>query len=283
MPPKRSHEITARSVTRHALLARVEGEDRLWRGMKLSYAFMVIDQGWSEVLHRGAIHQHGPGLVSLKQAGEIYAELRRDGPTSYDIVMIDVAEVHAARDAIAPRREVAIGVPPLAVSDPRVVPLLALRAKLRDNLRDSGCAFADESAVAEAALALASIGTAAPVVGQERPAVRRARDYLLERIAEPIVLDDLADHVHMDKYHLIRAFRAEVGVAPYQFLTYARIHRAQRLLREGLAPSQVAAAVGYYDQSQLHRHFVRISGVTPGRFAREHHGRSSSERTKAAG
>jgi AraC-like DNA-binding protein len=30
----------------------------------------------------------------------------------------------------------------------------------------------------------------------------------------------------------------------------------------------VAHAVGFYDQSQMNRHFIRYYGITPGRYAR---------------
>ena len=39
------------------------------------------------------------------------------------------------------------------------------------------------------------------------------------------------------------------------------------LLRRGVAPSDVASRVGFCDQSQMHRHFVRIVGCTPGTYA----------------
>jgi len=55
---------------------------------------------------------------------------------------------------------------------------------------------------------------------------------------------------------------------PYRYLTHVRIAHARRLLAQGHAPADVALAVGLYDQSQLHRHFVRIVGVPPGRYAR---------------
>lgn len=35
----------------------------------------------------------------------------------------------------------------------------------------------------------------------------------------------------------------------------------------GLSQAEVAVSVGFYDQSQLHRHFKRILGLTPGAFA----------------
>lgn len=68
------------------------------------------------------------------------------------------------------------------------------------------------------------------------------------------------------KYHLCRAFRAQVGMPPYQYLTYLRVAGAAQLLRRGHRASEIAPHVGFYDQAQLTRHFRRITGVTPGRF-----------------
>ena len=42
---------------------------------------------------------------------------------------------------------------------------------------------------------------------------------------------------------------------------------AQALLARGLPQAEVAASVGLYDQSQLHRHFKRKFGITPGTYA----------------
>ena len=40
------------------------------------------------------------------------------------------------------------------------------------------------------------------------------------------------------------------------------------LLRRRVPQAEVAARIGLYDQSQLHRHFKRIAGVTPGEYVR---------------
>jgi transcriptional regulator GlxA family with amidase domain len=32
--------------------------------------------------------------------------------------------------------------------------------------------------------------------------------------------------------------------------------------------ADVAVAVGFHDQAHLHRHFTRMLGITPGRYAR---------------
>ncbi|HET7499680.1 MAG TPA: AraC family transcriptional regulator [Kofleriaceae bacterium] len=280
-PVARPRRTTRLRYAGHGMLAgRVEDELRLWSGMKDRHAFVVPARGRWEFLYRGATYRQGPGMVQLKQPGEIYRDLRRDGPATYDIVLLDPEVVSAAREASARAAEVVFETPQLAASDPRADALLALcrlveRARRpKDGVTDTMTdGLAIESAVAEAALALVSLGAPQRPVGGEQRAVQRARAYLLERLAERVRLDEVADHVRVDKFHLIRAFRAQVGVPPYEFLTHARVHRARELLRRGGSAAAVATAVGFCDQSQLHRHFVRLVGVTPGRYTA--HARSS--------
>jgi methylphosphotriester-DNA--protein-cysteine methyltransferase len=66
-----------------------------------------------------------------------------------------------------------------------------------------------------------------------------------------------------------RAFRSEVGLPPYEYLTYLRVSRARTLLQGGgMRVADAAQAVGFCDESRLHRHFRRIVGVGPGAYAR---------------
>ena len=44
--------------------------------------------------------------------------------------------------------------------------------------------------------------------------------------------------------------------------------RAKALLSNGIRASELAPRVGLYDQAQLTRHFRRIVGVTPARYAK---------------
>ena len=101
-----------------------------------------------------------------------------------------------------------------------------------------------------------------------RVAVTRARALLDARITEHVSLDELAAHALLDKFRLCRAFREQIGLPPHAYVTHRRISLAQELLARGVPQAEVALRVGLYDQSQLHRHFKRISGLTPGTFAR---------------
>jgi len=248
------------------VLGRIENERRLFRGMRDNHAFVVPERGSWEFLYRGATYRQHPGLIQLKQPGELLRELRRDGPANYEILVFD-ADVLARVCAVSGRSaELVFAFPQLAVADPRAGALLALRelAACPGGRLET---MAMESAVAEAALALLALAAPLRAPGNERRAVQRAKDYLRGRLELPVRLDDVADYARLDKFQLIRAFRAQVGVPPYEYLTHLRVHRARALLRDGASAARAARAVGFYDQSQLHSHFVRLVGVTPGRYA----------------
>src|SRR5438093_443944 len=57
--------------------------------------------------------------------------------------------------------------------------------------------------------------------------VRRARACLHDGLADKITLDDVAEHAALDKFHLVRAFRSEVGLPPYEYLTHLRVSSAR--------------------------------------------------------
>ncbi|WP_420224077.1 helix-turn-helix domain-containing protein [Pigmentiphaga litoralis] len=102
---------------------------------------------------------------------------------------------------------------------------------------------------------------------QEKKRAERARDFISDHYADNISLDRLADIVQLSPFQLCRVFSREYGLAPHSYQTAMRVDRAKVLLASGTAPADAAAATGFYDQSHLNRHFRRIVGVTPGRYA----------------
>ena len=104
--------------------------------------------------------------------------------------------------------------------------------------------------------------------GKEPRAVRRLREHIESHYAEAVTLADLASLVSLSKFHMLRVFRASVGLPPHAFLTRVRILHAQALIRAGVSLTRVALDTGFSDQSHLIRHFKRALGVTPGAYAR---------------
>jgi AraC-like DNA-binding protein len=106
-------------------------------------------------------------------------------------------------------------------------------------------------------------------LGNERASIQRACRYLEENYAEGVSLGQLAAHVSLSPYYLLRAFRAEIGMPPFAYLESVRIRHAQRLIEAGKTLAEVAAETGFSSQSHLTRRFKRVIGVTPGQYARQ--------------
>lgn len=229
--------------------------DALHAGIKQYYAVGRTERGRSEWWARGRVWRSSPGSIQVKEPGDVHRDLGRDGPTTFTVVVLPAEEVARVRDAGK-----VVGSPQLEAGDERAAPF--------HRLHDAVCAGADrlslEVALAEAIATFALLGNADSE--HTRP-VRRAMDYLRARLAESITLDDLAAHAALDKFHLCRAFRAQIGMPPHAYLTHLRIQRAKELLAQGVRASELAPSIGLYDQSQLTRHFRRIVGTTPGRYA----------------
>lgn len=100
-----------------------------------------------------------------------------------------------------------------------------------------------------------------------RRVVKAVEEFVAENLAASLSLADLAAVAHLSEYHFARLFRQTTGRTPHQFVIARRVERARQLLGDGrLSLAQVAAEVGFADQSHLTRHFRRLVGVTPGQF-----------------
>jgi len=98
----------------------------------------------------------------------------------------------------------------------------------------------------------------------------RIRDLLHARLAERVTLADLAHASGLSRGYLVTAFARRYGLPPSSYQFQLRLDRARSLLIEGdLSLADVALACGFYDQSDLTRHFARCYGITPGRFRRQ--------------
>ncbi|ADO70651.1 AraC family transcriptional regulator [Stigmatella aurantiaca] len=232
----------------------------LHTGVKEYYGVGRIEHGDTEWWGSGRVWHSAPGCILVKQPGDVVRHLAHRGPTTFTAVTLPTHEV--ARVQGEGR---AVTIAQLEANDPRAAPF--------HRLIDAACAGADrlslEVAVAEAVSALAVISHAQP--DYSRP-VRRAMEYIRERLGDSITLDDLADYADLDKFHLCRAFRTQIGMPPHTYLTHLRVARAKELLQRGGRASDVALQVGFYDQAQLTHHFKRLVGTTPARYGKSPRG-----------
>jgi AraC-like DNA-binding protein len=104
--------------------------------------------------------------------------------------------------------------------------------------------------------------------GSEPAAVRRAREYLRERAAQPVSLAELSQAAGLSGCRLNHVFSKSVGLPPHAYQIQMRVALARGLLAAGASPAKAAAETGFADQSHLTRHFRRITGFTPGAYGK---------------
>jgi transcriptional regulator GlxA family with amidase domain len=112
---------------------------------------------------------------------------------------------------------------------------------------------------------------AVPQRGLSRRALRLALTYIEQHLGDPFTLEDLARAVGVSRFHFARLFRISTGESPMEFLLRSRIERAKQILMTSdRRMSEIAATLGFCDQSHFSRSFRRYAGVTPRQFARIH-------------
>lgn len=100
------------------------------------------------------------------------------------------------------------------------------------------------------------------------PKLLAARDHLHDRMADDVGLEELARVAGVDRFRLTRQFTNAFGLSPHAYLVRLRLRAARRLLATGATISDVAAAVGFADQSHLGRWFQRAYRMSPAAYQR---------------
>jgi AraC-like DNA-binding protein len=232
------------------------------------FAMGVITRGANKLACRGATHVVRTGQMVVIEPGEIHTG-EPVGKTGWTYRMLypaaDVVRAAAGRDETT-------GDTPhfrsTLIDDPRCADEFV---RLHHQLESSSSELEQESRILtflRGFVATHAGGCAEPPPGRDHRAIAIVRDYLHAHYNRPVRLATLAELTDLSPFHLIRVFRAGVGLPPYSYLEQVRIARAQAMLSRGVSVSRVAFATGFSDQSHLTRHFKRIVGMTPGQYMR---------------
>ncbi|MCC0100021.1 MULTISPECIES: helix-turn-helix domain-containing protein [Streptomyces] len=93
--------------------------------------------------------------------------------------------------------------------------------------------------------------------------------WTMERLDQPLTVEDLARRASMSSRHLARVFTDVTGTTPLRWLLTQRIHRAQELLETtDETVGTIATATGMGTDATLRRHFNRTVGVPPDAYRR---------------
>ncbi|WP_043631342.1 AraC family transcriptional regulator [Desulfovibrio sp. TomC] len=104
----------------------------------------------------------------------------------------------------------------------------------------------------------------APPSRSEPRAVRLVLEILSARYAEDIQLEELAAATGLSPWHLARAVTRQTGLPPHAHLLEFRCRAARDRLAGPQRLADIAADVGFADQSHMTRVFRARFGLTPG-------------------
>ena len=99
--------------------------------------------------------------------------------------------------------------------------------------------------------------------------IDRVKQYLDTHVGRIVTIKELSDLIYRSPDYLIKHFKAEVGMTPYQYLLKRKMSIAKRLLRDTALPvREVALQLGYEDAHYFSGLFKKETGMPPGRFRR---------------
>lgn len=108
-----------------------------------------------------------------------------------------------------------------------------------------------------------------PVPESGAASTAATRAWVLERLADPLTLTDLAQHARMSLRTFARRFSDEVGLSPGRWLIQQRVARARHLLESSDLPvDRIAAEVGFATGASLRQHLHASIGVSPQTYRR---------------
>lgn len=103
--------------------------------------------------------------------------------------------------------------------------------------------------------------------GQALPSAQepmaRALECMRDNLTMRLTLDQLAAAAGLSKFHFVRQFRQQHGMAPLQYHMQLRLLAARNLLRHQHSTLEVAHRLGFYDQSHFINCFRKMMGITP--------------------
>jgi AraC-like DNA-binding protein len=215
-----------------------------------TYSFGLIVRGVERCHIQRSRYFFDPGTVPMFNPGEVHD----GGPAteqgwSYRMVYLDPALVEGERAfPCSERRD------------------LLARQQVRQlfDAIDYGSVLGIEQALARALGTLLGTRDKSSSV----PALFQVRERIDADCCEPLPLRELCTLAEVSPTRLLRSFEAVYGLTPHRYQQSRRIAKAKKMILAGSALAEVATACGYSDQTHLNRWFLRIHGITPGRFRR---------------
>ncbi|AEV67481.1 PocR ligand-binding domain-containing protein [Acetivibrio clariflavus] len=102
---------------------------------------------------------------------------------------------------------------------------------------------------------------------RHKDTIYKALDYIKRNYANPITLEEVANHVFLNPSYFSKIFKNEMKCTFVAYVNKVRINASKNLLLNNNIPlSDIIALVGFDDQSYFTKVFKKEVGITPGKF-----------------
>ncbi|MHA6494001.1 AraC family transcriptional regulator [Pseudomonas borbori] len=228
------------------------------------YVFTVIERGAQRFRHRGSDHLAPVGSMVMINPDELHTGSKaHEQGWRYRAFYPPIEQIVPVLDELQLGRGGLPSFEDSVLHDPLVSRVFSELHRLLDS---PASALHQQLAWREAIELLFRRHARLPAgiaPGHEPLAVKRAKELLASRIANPPSLEELAAAVALSPFHFARVFRRATGMPPHTWLLQRRLEQARSLLKQGCLPVAVAMQLGFADQSHLSRQFKQAYGVGP--------------------
>ena len=103
----------------------------------------------------------------------------------------------------------------------------------------------------------------------ERQLIEEIADFIEN--AETLRLNNLAEHFHYSREHIVRIFKKATGMTPYYYWKLSRMKRScNELIADNKPIKEIALQCGFKNVSSYNAQFRNCYGVSPGEYRKMH-------------
>jgi len=99
--------------------------------------------------------------------------------------------------------------------------------------------------------------------------IEKAIHFIEDNFKSQPTLDEIAEYVHLSKYHFNRMFKRWAGIGPVQFLKFITLDYTKKKLAKSKSLLDASLDAGLSGSSRLHDLFVTFDAMTPGDFKKQ--------------
>ena len=102
---------------------------------------------------------------------------------------------------------------------------------------------------------------------------KKLSNFIEDNIYKITSLSDICEEFHYSKNYVIRIFKREFGLSPFQYINNVKIERAMYLIETTSRPvGDIATECGYSDYPYFYKRFVEKTGASPVEWRKRHQG-----------